>query len=40
MVTNRTGIILLNEATSLDDAREWLNTIEVTKKDGTTDKPY
>jgi len=40
MVTNRTGLILLNEATSLDDAREWLNTIEVTKKDGTTDKPY
>jgi len=40
MVTNRTGLILLNEATSLDDAREWLKTIEVTKKDGTTDKPY
>jgi hypothetical protein len=40
MVTNRTGLILFNEATSLDDAREWLKTIEVTKKDGTTDKPY
>ena len=40
MVTNRTGLILLNEATSLDDADEWLQTIEVTKKDGTTAKIY
>jgi len=40
MVTNRTGLILLNEATSLDDSTEFLARIEVTKKDGTTHTPY
>lgn len=40
MVTNRTGLILLNEATSIDDSEEFLGRIVVTKKDGTTHTPY
>jgi hypothetical protein len=40
MVNNRTGLILLNEPTSIEDISEWLGTIEVTKKDGTTENIY
>jgi hypothetical protein len=40
MVTNRTGLILLNEATSIEDSEEFLGRIVVTKKDGTTHTPY